>query len=207
MIVIPMAGISRRFQEAGYTLPKYMLPLNGDWVFRHAVGSFSLYFKTEPFLFVARQVAETEEFVTRECQSLGISNAQIVILDRETHGQAETVELGLVQSGVGDHEPVTIFNIDTFRTGLIFPEADCFEYSDGYLEVFCGSGSNWSYVAPAEGTNEPLVARTAEKEPISDLCCSGLYHFRRATDFFSALAIKHDLHRSQSFTLRQFITI
>ena len=90
--------------------------------------------------------------MTRECQSLGISNAQIVILDRETHGQAETVELGLVQSGVGDHEPVTIFNIDTFRTGVIFPEADCFEYSDGYLEVFlrqwkqlvlrCASGRN-----------------------------------------------------------------
>ena len=58
--------------------------------------------------------------LTRECQSLGISNAQIVILDRETHGQAETVELGLVQSGVGDHEPVTIFDIDTFRNGLDF---------------------------------------------------------------------------------------
>ena len=29
MIVFPMAGLSRRFSEAGYDQPKYMLPLEG----------------------------------------------------------------------------------------------------------------------------------------------------------------------------------
>ena len=50
MIVIPMAGMSRRFTEAGYTLPKYMLPAHQRSLFAHAVDSFRHYFKTEPLI-------------------------------------------------------------------------------------------------------------------------------------------------------------
>ena len=35
---------------------------------------------------------------------------------------------------------------------------------------------------------EPWALETAEKRPISDLCCTGLYHFARAGDFRAALA-------------------
>jgi hypothetical protein len=57
---------------------------------------------------------------------------------------------------------------------------------DGWLEVFRGEGANWSYVRPAPGP-APLALETAEKRPISDLCCTGLYHFARAADFIAAL--------------------
>jgi hypothetical protein len=188
MIVIPMAGLSRRFTLAGYTLPKYMLPLQGRSVFAHAIGSFSTYFANTPFLFIARHVAGTEDFIQAECASLGIAEARIVMLDAETAGQAETVERGLDLAGAPDASPLTVFNIDTFRAGFSFPAGGWFPASDGYLEVFRGSGANWSYVGPAEGADEPLVARTTEKQPISDLCCDGLYHFARAGDFRTALA-------------------
>ena len=191
MIVIPMAGLSRRFTLAGYALPKYMLPVGDTTVFAHAVGSFAGLFADTPFLFIARHVAGTEEFLRRECARLGIADARIAMLEQETAGQAETVELGLREAGIGDDEPVTIFNIDTFRDRYAFPQAPWFGASDGYLEVFRGAGANWSYVGPAEGVEaggEPLVARTTEKQPISDLCCDGLYHFARAGDFRSALA-------------------
>nr|WP_294508121.1 glycosyltransferase family 2 protein [uncultured Rhodopila sp.] len=188
MIVIPMAGLSRRFTEAGYTLPKYMLPLHGRTVFAHAVGSFDALFATTPFLFIARDIADTGNFLRRECAALGIADARVAILARETAGQAETVSLGLDHAGVPDAEPLTIFNIDTFRAGFRFPEAAWFAGSDGYLEVFRGSGANWSYVGPAAGADEPLVARTTEKQPISELCCDGLYHFARTDDFRAALA-------------------
>jgi hypothetical protein len=188
MIVIPMAGLSRRFTLAGYALPKYMLPVGDDTVFAHAVRSFDSLFATTPFLFIARDVADTRTFLDRECKALGIADVRIAMLDRETAGQADTVELGLDQAGIADDEAVTIFNIDTFRARFAFPDAAWFAASDGYLEVFRGSGANWSYVGPADGEDEPLVARTTEKQPISDLCCDGLYHFRRAGDFRSALA-------------------
>ncbi|WP_424814429.1 glycosyltransferase family 2 protein [Roseococcus sp. YIM B11640] len=187
MIVIPMAGLSARFARAGYDLPKYMLPLHGRSVFAHAVESFSAYFATHPFLFIARDIADTEAFVRRECARLGLRDARVALLAGPTAGQAETVELGIAQAGLGRDDPLTIFNIDTFRPGFRFPAGSWWEHSDGYLEVFRGSGANWSYVRPAPGS-EPLALETAEKRPISDLCCTGLYHFARASDFNAALA-------------------
>lgn len=187
MIVIPMAGLSRRFSDAGYTLPKYMLPLHGKSVFAHSINSFAALFHNTSFLFIARRIADTEAFLRRECSSLGLTNSRFAMLDRETGGQAETVELGLNALAVVEDEPITIFNIDTFRAGFTFPEDGWFPTSDGYLEVFRGSGTNWSYVGPVIGAQEPLVATTTEKRPISDLCCDGLYHFARAGDFRHAL--------------------
>ncbi len=187
MIVIPMAGLSRRFTEAGYNRPKYMLPLAGRTVFAHAVSSFSEYFSTLPFLFIARDVADTQAFVEAQCAALGLREAQIQILQQPTAGQAETVELGLQQARISAETPVTIFNIDTFRPGFRLPDDPWFATSSGYLEVFHGSGANWSYVRPQPG-DEPIALETAEKQPISDLCCTGLYHFASAGDFHASLA-------------------
>jgi dTDP-glucose pyrophosphorylase len=58
---------------------------------------------------------------------------------------------------------------------------------DGYLQVFRGSGSNWSYARPTDSDSNK-VAETAEKNPISDLCSTGLYHFRSAAMFQAAYA-------------------
>ena len=187
MIVIPMAGMSRRFTEAGYDRPKYMLPLHGRSVFAHAVASFEAYFKTHPFLFIARDVADTDAFIRAECEAMAIDSARIVLLDQPTAGQAETVALGMEMAAVDPSMPVTIFNIDTFRPGFRFPSASWWADSDGYLEVFVGSGANWSYVRPNE-SDPSCVAEAAEKREISNLCCTGLYHFNRADQFRSALA-------------------
>jgi hypothetical protein len=182
MIVIPMAGRSQRFYDAGYDRPKYRLELDGRSVFAHAVASFEAAFATTPFLFIA--AAEAEAFVRAEARALGVAAFEVVSLSTVTAGQAETVERGL--DAVGGSGPLTIFNIDTFRPGFAFPGAPL-AAADGWLEVFKGSGANWSYVKPAPGP-EPWALETAEKTPISDLCCTGLYHFARAADFRQALA-------------------
>jgi hypothetical protein len=183
LIVIPMAGRSQRFYDAGYTVPKFQLPLGGESVFAHAVGSFASYFNDLPCLFVTDS-EESSAYVRRECSRLGVENATVFFINPPTAGQAETVELGLEAAGVPDSQPLTIFNIDTFRPGFEFPALPPL---DGWLEVFEGEGANWSYVRPADGA-EPLVLETAEKRPISNLCCTGLYHFARAGDFRAALA-------------------
>jgi hypothetical protein len=189
MIVIPMAGLSRRFTEAGYGVPKYMLPLGHATVFDHALLTFARYFSSMPFLIVARHVEDSPSFIAERTAALGIRNVRIVILECETAGQAETVSLGFTAAGLPAESPLTIFNIDTFRPGFAYPDEQWFARSDGYLEVFRGEGPNWSYVAaqPSAG-GELLVLETAEKRQISDLCCTGLYHFARAADMLTALA-------------------
>jgi hypothetical protein len=186
MIVIPMAGMSRRFAEAGYAQPKYMLQAHGRSLFGHAVESFRAYFETESFLFIARDPGAAD-FISRECREMGVRRSEIVMLDAPTAGQAETVALGLERGSVEDTTPITIFNIDTFRPGFAFPDAEWRLGSKGYLETFRGSGANWSYVRPSPEV-EPLVLETTEKRPVSDLCCTGLYHFEAAGDFRASLA-------------------
>jgi hypothetical protein len=189
MIVIPMAGLSRRFTQAGYDKPKYMLSLGSETVFDHAIGSFNRFFRSEPFLIIVRDVHGTPDFVEARSKALGIRRARIVVLDGETAGQAETVVLGLAGGDCPIDAPATIFNIDTFRPDFAYPGEMWFARSDGYLEVFEGEGPNWSYVRPGHGSGvEPVVLETAEKRPISNLCCTGLYHFARASDMLDAFA-------------------
>jgi hypothetical protein len=153
-----------------------MLDLHGQSVFAHSVASFERYFASSTFLFVLRDVHGTESFVRSECARLGIAHAETVVLDTPTRGQAETVAVGLRRAGAAIGEPLTIFNIDTFRPGFTYPASFDLTAIDGYLEVFRGEGANWSYVRPVTSGCD-RVAQTTEKLPISDLCCTGLYHF------------------------------
>lgn len=191
MIVIPMAGLSQRFRKAGYTVPKYMLDLHGQTLFEHTVGSFKNYFNSESFLFIARTEAKTHEFIRRETQSMGIRNYEIVILDHETKGQAETVRLGLARCGAAADERLTIFNIDTIRPGFKYPERDWMSYADGYLEVMPSHDPGFSYALPKEDGTEK-VQRTAEKQVISNLASTGLYYFRSTAQFISSFEFERD---------------
>ncbi|NWC84183.1 capsular biosynthesis protein [Pseudomonas putida] len=176
MFIITMAGLSSRFFDAGYTVPKYQLELNGNTVFARSVLSFKKYFKTDKFVFVIRNIFDTATFVANEATQLGILDYEIVVLESETRGQAESAYLAT--SKFSADTPIYIFNIDTFRYNYTKPAfiEDC----DGYLEVFNSEGSNWSFVLP-DGTEN--VLQTTEKKRISDLCSDGLYYFKRKSVF------------------------
>lgn len=180
--LIPMAGMSSRFFEAGYEKPKYMLDAFGRSTFSWAVGSFAAYFGDHPFVFVALEDYDTPAFVRGECQKMGIDDARIVTLKEPTRGQAETVTAALEALDRPD-QGIVIFNIDTALPGYQLPAftSQC----DGYLEVFRGSGSNWSYAKPDKPGSDRVV-ETAEKKPISDLCSTGLYFFKSAKRFQDA---------------------
>lgn len=184
-IVIAMAGLSSRFTKAGYTLPKYMLYAGGKSLFAHAVGSFVRYKETARFVFVARDLYDTSRFIDEECRLLGIKEYKVVVLDHPTRGQAETVAEGIRQAGLADGDSLLVFNIDTFRPDFVLPAIA--DKCDGYLEVFCGEGANWSY-ARTESNDSTRVVETAEKKEISHYCSTGLYYFAKVSDYLEAYA-------------------
>lgn len=179
MFVIPMVGLSSRFFNEGYSVPKYQLPLHDTTVFSAVISSFSHYFESDEFLFLCRSDHGADVFVNDELRRIGVKNYRIVMFDENTRGQAETVKLGTV--GVSSEEELYIFNIDTIRPN--FMKAEFPEDVDGYLEVFVADGDHWSFVSPGRG-NE--VIRTTEKQRISNLCSDGLYYFKRKADFDEA---------------------
>lgn len=167
-----MAGLSSRFFKAGFEVPKYQLMINNTYVFDLAVQSFACYFKSDLFVIVLRDCYDSKAFVEARLQALGVERFLIKVLDFETQGQAETVLLGIDNPEIDDSEPVLIFNIDTFRYDFIKP--DFIEDCAGYLEVFRGTGTHWSFI---EIDDNDKVSRTTEKLRISDLCSDGLYYF------------------------------
>lgn len=181
MIVLPMAGNSSRFAKAGYEKPKYMLELCGNSVLEHVLLGFKGCFESQEFLFICREDHAAEAYVKEVCKQLGIKSFAVIVLSKATEGQAETVFLGLQQQGVAVSTEITVFNIDTFRPGFELPAIA--NNADGYLEVFVGSGENWSFVEPGE---DAKVLRTTEKDPISNLCSTGLYYFAKAGYFYDA---------------------
>lgn len=181
-IVIPMAGMSSRFTKAGFTLPKYMLYLKDKSLFYLVLKGFEQYFESACFLFIARDIFGTYDFIEKECQLLGIKNYRICILESPTSGQAETVYRGVeVLDGEGS---MLVFNIDSIRVPMRLP--DWITDVDGYLEVFEGSGSNWSYAKTEDGTVDTRVVLTAEKKEISRFCSTGLYYFAKIDDYREA---------------------
>lgn len=184
-----MAGLSSRFFKAGYSKPKYMLEARGETLFEHSVKSFEKYFSSEIFVFIVKNVFDTPEFVKEKVSKLGIENYHIIALENDTRGQAETVAVGLSEllknnkSMDCDNTDILIFNIDTFRFGYVYPDIrnDC----DGFLEVFKGEGDNWSF-AKAKSQNSTQVIQTAEKNPISNLCSTGLYYFKSIGQYLKA---------------------
>jgi hypothetical protein len=179
MILITMAGKSQRFFDAGYQIEKFMLPLGGSTVFDRAISSFRNYFQSEKFIFAIRSEARIEEFVKKSAENLGIIDFEIIHITYETKGQAETAYLAL--RDFDNDFSLTIFNIDTVHNNYTKPtfEGDC----DGYLEVFSGSGYQWSFIEP---DIDNKVIRTTEKIRISDLCSTGLYFFQSKRDFCNA---------------------
>ncbi|EIC22608.1 glycosyltransferase family protein [Thiorhodovibrio frisius] len=185
MILFPMAGLSSRFFKAGYDKPKYMLKYGGKSVFRHVVEGFGRYIGVEPFLFICRADDDTPIFVRGQLEALGFSKEDfgIVVLDTPTRGQAETVALGLKGASIDRDGALTIFNVDTVRHD--FRRTEFAEGSSGYLEVFHGEGTHWSFVLPEDDNDSPMgrAKLVREKERISPLCSNGLYHFESVEIF------------------------
>lgn len=193
MIVIPMAGKSSRFFNAGYKIPKYKLPIfNNSDVFTQAVRSFENYFKTDLFVFLHRNDDDSAEFILNKCKSLGIDKFTLFKIKTDTRGQADTIAIFLKTLNKSLlNEPLYIFNIDSFRKNFLKPELSFFSNMSGYLELFRGLGNHWSF-AKTNGVN---VQETAEKVRISDYCSNGLYFFKTAEIFintFSKLEKMHD---------------
>lgn len=171
MILIAMAGKSSRFFAQGYTQPKYELLVGDKTLFQLSVESFASCFHSEHFVFVTRAEFSARKFIERECQKMGVDSFSVVDLEYDTAGQAESVFLGLRDAS--DDAPLTIFNIDTIRHHFVQPNLlNC----DGYLDVFEGDGSNWSFAKCAPGSKR--VIETAEKIAISNLCSTGLYFYK-----------------------------
>lgn len=177
-IVIPMAGLGSRFTEAGYAVPKPLLPAHGKTLLEWSVDSLPLELATT-LVFVGLKQHRDEHGLEEEIRRLYASrNPKFLWLDETTRGQAETVVLAadLLDPTAG----LLIFNIDTaFRSaGLAARLKDASH--DGVLGSFHSAEPRFSFASTdADG----IVNEVREKSVISNDALTGLYHFSSTAAF------------------------
>jgi dTDP-glucose pyrophosphorylase len=171
-VIITMAGMGKRFRDAGYNIPKYCIEAHGKTLFTWSLLSLRSFIQQGAnFFFVVRAEDQAAHFIHQQARQLGIGNVQIIEIDRLTDGQATSALLAgeFVQDS---RSPILIYNIDTFVHPDSLP-ADAVR-GDGWVPCFPGKGEGWSFAA---ATPDNKVTEIREKVRISDHATIGLYWF------------------------------
>lgn len=169
-IVVAMAGAGARFAHKGYHLPKPLIPVFDEPMYRHAIRSLPLHL-AERLICIIRRGPQSDGLRQDIQDTFAAFHPIVVEIDHLTRGQAET--LLYARHHIAFHRPILIHNADSaFETQSL---ADFPPSADGALLLFRGSGKKWSYAAMDE---HGLVSQVREKEPISSFASTGTYYFR-----------------------------
>ncbi len=178
-IVIPMAGAGSRFMEAGYKIPKPLIPVNGTPMIQIVVKNLTPAVRHR-FIFVCQQ-AHLELYNLANTLSQYAPGCVVVTVDGLTEGAACTVLAARALINSPDHE-LMIANSDQWVDVDVNNYLQCMEVAgyDAFMMTMKADDPKWSYV----GFNEfGLVERVVEKQVISNEATVGIYNFRRGSDF------------------------
>jgi dTDP-glucose pyrophosphorylase len=174
-IVIPMAGNGSRFTKAGYIDPKPLIPVHGKPMISWVVDNIAV--PNARFVFIIR--GDYPDSCKGYLQSIA-PGCSILAVDKVTEGAACTVLLAkdIIDNGT----PLLIANSDQFIefNAQDFVHSFLVSGADGKISTFDGDRNpKWSYAAVKDG----FVTEVREKDPFSDHATTGVYMWKRGSDF------------------------
>jgi HAD superfamily hydrolase (TIGR01509 family) len=192
-VVVPMAGLGSRFQKKGYTHPKPFIPVFEkpmiQWVIENMIPKEETYgsvvvpapFKVT-FHFIVQQAHLDAYNFDELCNRLNI-NYTITPIHYLTEGAACTVLLA--KDKINTTDPLVTVNSDQF---LEWDQNEFYRSLtnptyDGCISVFEQKDPNdikWSY---SKLNEKGLVTEVAEKKYISPWATTGIYGWKKGSDF------------------------
>lgn len=174
-LALCMAGRYRRFANAGYTTPKFLLTVQGRTILEAIAGELA----EGPVLLVANQADRPHETaIVDAMRRAGVE--PILHWTPDTSGQAETAAIAARAAlDAGLDGPLVLHNVDTILYGRSLGRIGAtLGRVDGFIDVFPNDSAAYSYVelVPEDGLHR--VVRIAEKVVISAHATTGLYGFR-----------------------------
>jgi NDP-sugar pyrophosphorylase family protein len=182
-IVMPMGGLGQRFRAVGVTVPKPLIEVDGEPMFRKALHSFSASPWKMKLISVIRVEDDNEFGIGAEIEKAW-EGAEIIRMSGSTRGAVETALKA--EPVLNRDQPLVILDCDiAFKSNEYFQmiENAMAVGSEGVLLSFASRDPRYSY-AKADGSGR--VSMTAEKNPISSNALMGAYFFSRAATFFDA---------------------
>ncbi|KHS83001.1 glycosyltransferase family 2 protein [Pectobacterium carotovorum] len=176
-IVLPMAGKGSRFADAGYALPKPMIPVHGVPMIKVVVDNLTP--KVEHrFIFVAQQSHIDQYNLLPKLKSYA-KNVEIIGINGITEGQVCTALVA--KKFFNNNEPLMNANSDQYIDFDINEYLDAMQSRnlDGMIMTMKSQDKKWSY---AKTNENGLVIETAEKEVISSDATVGIFNFKKGSD-------------------------
>lgn len=173
-VVITMGGLGSRFRKIGYTVPKYMIEAKGKTLFEWSLISLKGYVEdVNQYIFIAMndENVDVQGFISNQCELLGLTNYQVILLDYLTDGQATTAMLA--EKYWNAENALLIYNIDTYVEAGEMNSKEL--KGDGFIPCFQAEGDHWSFVRLDESGK---VVEIKEKKRISQYCTLGAYYFK-----------------------------
>ena len=181
-IVIPASGHGSRFKNAGYTLPKPLIPVNGVPMIKKVIDnmSFSTNEYQVQFIFIIRKEHVTQ-FNFKEYLENLIPDCKIIIVDSVTEGAACSILLA--KEFIDNNDSLLLANSDQYLEWNTqeFLKATKSENVDGVISTFKNTNPKFSYAKVDPDTG--LVTEVAEKIVISDIATTGIYYWKHGSDF------------------------
>jgi NDP-sugar pyrophosphorylase family protein len=180
-IVIPMAGRGSRFADAGYELPKPLLPIHGIPMIEAVVRNLA---PSEPARFVF--ICQREHLASFGFEA-GLRRAapgcEIVAIDGITEGAACTVLLA--EPAIDPDDVLVIANSDQWVDHTMDAHLSVMRRDglDGLIMTMTADDPKWSYV---ELDERRLVTNVVEKVVVSDEATVGIYNFAHGADYVRA---------------------
>lgn len=181
-VVLCMAGHYRRFRDAGYETPKFLLPIDGRPILSWVVDGLG----PDRLLLVANQRDAAHAEAVADAVRLGGAAGFQALWIGDTAGQAETADIGAARvEELGWDGPIVFHNVDTLVRGRSLQRLGAvLAGSDGFIDVFDQDSPAYSYVL----LDGDRVVDIREKEVISRHATTGLYGFRSAAAYREAAA-------------------
>jgi dTDP-glucose pyrophosphorylase len=176
-IIMGLCGEGRRFKQAGYALPKFLIPYNGAPMIYHAMETLNIPGK--------RHIVVKEEHLLKfkflEKMLLGLAD-ELIVCRKTTQGAAESLLLS--KKYISDHHlPFISLNCDQYMNwnpnNFLKQLTETPEAS--YIITYKETSPKCSYVKK-DATGRVLEVR--EKKVISDDATIGVYHWAHTSDFF-----------------------
>jgi NDP-sugar pyrophosphorylase family protein len=178
-IVVPMAGLGSRFQQAGYTVPKPLIEVRGRPMYAWAADSLPLASASRLIFILLASQPEFPQLRDDIRRRYSKHNPIVLDVPALTAGQAVTVLQA--KEFIANDEALLIHNADTAFTVAPGWVGEAWRTGcDGALLVFRSDESRWSY--SREGP-DGWVTEVREKQVISPWASTGTYWFRRGADF------------------------
>lgn len=191
-IIVPMAGLGSRYAEAGYTLPKPLIPVSGLPMVVRAVRDLPA---ADRVIFIVHQ-EHIDRHAIDETLRQHFPSCEVIVTPGLTEGQACTVRLAasaLPQDTdvlVAACDCTHVYDANRFRQLREESDYEALIWTYRGDWRVASSPQSYGWVEVAEGSNQ--VTRISCKQPISatplaDHALSGFFWFRSAHGLFDAI--------------------